>query len=128
MKLETSKSKHIQYQIAEYIQNSLRENNYLANATLVEVCYAVFDNFRISNDIPKGLRLSTMGNRYMSKHFESFGFDLQEPLIGVVLINLDKAMTRPYYLTKKKVVLYDENDAAWFRLGGNDLKYFSGNL
>lgn len=128
MSLKTTKNEPIQYQIAEYIMNSLRDSNRLADASTIDMCYAVFQNFRLSNSVPKGLRLTTFGNRYMSKHFTSFEYPLAEELVGITLVNLDRAMTRPYYLTKKKVTFYDENDAAWFRLGGSNLQGFSKSL
>ena len=128
MKSRVSKSSPVQYQIADFVQQRLRENNPLASVTLDEFCYALFDNFRVSQNKPKGLRLSTMGNSFMRRHFDSFEFALEEPLVGKILVDMDKAMLKPYYLTKKKVTFYDETDAAWFKLGGNNLKYFAGNL
>ena len=128
MTLRVSKSSPIQYQIADFVQKSLPEKNPLATATLEQMCYAVFENFRVSKGKPLGLRLTTFGNSYMRKRFESFSFELAEPVVGTILVQMDSAMLRPYYLTKKKIEFYDENDAAWFKLGGNDLKYFAGNL
>lgn len=128
MMSKDTNSSPIQFQIANFIQNSLPDTNPLAKSSLEEMCYAIFQNFRISNGKPIGLRLTTYGNNCMRRKFETFSFELSEPLIGTILIQMDQAMTRPYYLTKKKVQFYDQNDAAWFKLGGNDLKYFAGNL
>lgn len=129
MKLKITKNSPVQYQIADYIKE--HSSHYKLNFNdmeLLEICYAIFKNFRISNNKPHGLRLTTLGNTYMGRFFEKHQFNLEEPLVGVVLINLDKAMSRPYYLSKKQVVFYDDNDAAWFKLGGHNLKYFAGNL
>jgi len=129
MKLEITKNSPIQYQIADYIKkHSARYKQSLAEEDIIEICNMCFKNFRISKGVPHGLRLSPLGNKYMRRWFSSHEFNLDEPIVGHVLIKLDQAMSRPYYLTKKQVTFYDDNDAAWFKLGGHDLKYFAGNL
>lgn len=120
----------IQFQIAGYIkERTVKNKNNFNDVEIVELCYALFKNFRYKEGFnPVGLRLTTLGNSCMRRWFDHHEFELQEPLVGSILIKLDKAMTRPYYLIKKKIVFYDEHDAAWFKLGGHDLKYFAGNL
>jgi hypothetical protein len=121
----------IQFQIAAYIKDKSRKyKNNFNDDEVLDICYAIFKNFRVTNipNKPIGLRLTSVGNSLMRRWFAHHEFELDEPLTGKVLIKLDKAMTRPYYLTKKKVVFYDDNDAALFKLGGEGLDYFSGNL
>ena len=127
MKLNSSNP--VQYQIAEFISKNLNRaiKDFTDQPTEIQ-CYSLFQNFRLVNNNPTGLRLTALGHKLMSRHFTATEFYLEQPILGIVLVNLDQAMTRPYYLSKKKVAFYDEHDAAWFRLGGEDLKYFSGNL
>lgn len=127
MKLNSSKP--VQYQIAEFISKNLtRTIKNFTDQSPEAQCYSLFQNFRLVDNEPTGLRLTALGHKLMSRHFTATEFYLEQPITGMVLVNLDQAMKRPYYLSKKKVAFYDENDAAWFRLGGEDLKYFSGNL
>lgn len=131
MKFEITKDSPIQFQIAGYIkERSAKYKNNFNDDEVIDICYAIFKNFRVTNipNKPIGLRLTTVGNSLMRRWFAHHEFSLKEPLVGSILIKLDKAMTRPYYLSKKKIVFYDDNDAAWFKLGGHDLKYFAGNL
>ena len=37
---------------------------------------------------------------------------------------LDQQMKWPYYFTKKKMVFYDQEDSAWFKLNGSDISAF----
>ena len=37
---------------------------------------------------------------------------------------LDNQMQWPYYFTKKKMVLYNREDASWYKLNGNDIESF----
>lgn len=130
MKLEITKDSPIQFQIAAYIkERSAKYKNNFNDEEILDICYAIFKNFRCKQgQSPVGLRLTSVGNTLMGRWFAHHEFILEEPLVGEILIKLDKAMMRPYFLSKKKVVFYDDNDAAWFKLGGHNLKYFAGNL
>jgi len=127
--MNLNSSKPIQYQIAEFISKNLsRTIKNFTDQSPEDQCYSLFQNFRLVDNEPTGLRLTSLGHKLMSRHFAATEFYLEKPIVGIVLVNLDQAMTRPYYLSKKKVAFYDEHDAAWYKLGGEDLIYFSGNL
>tara|TARA_B110000305_G_C19164920_1_gene504373 strand:+ start:189 stop:572 length:384 start_codon:yes stop_codon:yes gene_type:complete len=123
------KDNPVQYQISNYIAGNLnRPITGLSDQSNESQCHYLFKNFRVVNQKPVGLRLTAIGHKLLARHFTATEFHLEEPIIGLLLVNLDKAMKRPYYLSKKKVAFYDEHDAAWFKLGGNNLNYFAGNL
>lgn len=129
MRSKATKTDPIQYQIANYIKDRTKSYKHNFNEdTLIDICYVIFKNFRIVNNKPIGLRLTPIGNNFMRKWFSNHTFELDAPLVGSVLVQLDKAMLRPYYLTKTSVVFYDDKDAAWFKLGGSNLKQFSSSL
>jgi len=129
MILNNTKSEHVQYQIAEYITTHLTSPiTGITDQLLQTQCYSLFKNFRLVNQLPTGLRLTATGHKLLSKHFTATEFHLADPIVGIVLVNLDQAMTQPYYLSKKTVAFYNEQDAAWFKLGGSNLSYFAGNL
>jgi hypothetical protein len=92
---------------------------------LYDKCRAVFDNFRIRNSVPVGLKLTKFGNRLLKKHFQCYSYDTPISLTGKVLLSLDAAMTWPYYVDDTKIVFYSELDAGQFKLGGSDLGYFT---
>ena len=39
-------------------------------------------------------------------------------------LKLDQNMEWPYYFTKKKFVLFHQDDAAWFKLNSSDIGAF----
>jgi hypothetical protein len=61
----------------------------------------------------------------LSKFFDCFSFDHSNILNGAVLIKLDSAMEWPYYVSKSKVVFFNETDAAWYRLNGENLQEYA---
>jgi hypothetical protein len=112
----------IQYQIVNYInKNLLRPIKDFSDCSLQEKCYRVFANYRNSNDQPKGLRLTTWGKSRLEKSFESYKFETDTELTGKILVKLDEAMIWPYYVNKKTVVLFNQTDAAWFKINGSSL-------
>tara|TARA_Y100000389_G_C17175828_1_gene371455 strand:+ start:137 stop:514 length:378 start_codon:yes stop_codon:yes gene_type:complete len=113
----------IQYQIVEYItKDLLRPVQYFSEYNLQEKCYRVFANYRLSNNQPKGIRLTTWGKSRLVKAFDSYTFESDTDLTGKILIKLDEAMTWPYYVNKKTVILFNQTDAAWFKINGSSLK------
>ena len=38
--------------------------------------------------------------------------------------HLKKQMKWPYYFTRKKMVFYDQEDSAWFKINGSDISAF----
>lgn len=85
----------------------------------------LFKNFRMSNNTPVGLRLSYLGNTMMANYYKEYSFPINGEVNHKAIILLDKNMKWPYYIGKKYVTFYSENDAAWFRLNDNDLSKYS---
>jgi hypothetical protein len=113
----------IQYQIVEYItQDLLRPVKNFSEYDLQEKCFRVFANYRLSNNQPKGIRLTNWGKSRLVKSFDSYTFETDTELTGKILVKLDDAMTWPYYVNKKTVVLFNQTDAAWFKINGGSLK------
>lgn len=81
----------------------------------------LFTNYRVSNDQHTGLRLSYFGNKMMSSEFKEYKFEFQGKINHKTYILLDRNMKWPYYIGKKYVSFYSENDAAWFKLNDQDL-------
>lgn len=112
----------IQYQIVEYIdKNLLRPVSGYSDLNQIDKCYQVFDNFRMKGDAPTGIRLTTWGKNRLAKGFESYKFENTVDLTGKILLKLDEAMTWPYYVNKKTVILFNQTDAAWYKLNGESL-------
>ena len=120
--ISKSKNNPIQYQITEYIsKNTKKAIRGFSELSTEGRCYRVFYNFRIINNTPQGLKLTTWGKNQLGKHFNSYEFDNEALLNGKVLMKLDSAMEWPYYVSRNKIVLFNETDAAWFRLNGQNL-------
>jgi len=75
------------------------------------------------NKKPTGLRLSSKGYQLLNRLFDHYEFQSDQELTGSIVISLDNNMKWPYYIDGKKVILYNREDAGWFKLSGN-LKYF----
>ena len=88
----------------------------------------LFTNFRIKNNQGVGLRLSRIGNIIANKVWESFTYEHIGKISHRAYITLDKNMIWPYYIGKKYVTFYSDNDASWFRLNGNDIAKYSEYL
>lgn len=85
---------------------------------------AIFYNYRTKNNMPMGLRLSTLGNKLLCKCYDCYKYQHSEKLNHKTLLILDKNMKWPYYLTKTHVIFYNQDDAAWFRLSGANLNTY----
>jgi hypothetical protein len=96
-----------------------------ANYTKAELLAVVFRNYRQQNNQHWGLRLTALGHKLLSKHYSCYGFEHNGSFNHGVLLMLDKSMKWPYYLNKKSVFFYNQEDAAWFRLNGNDLSQYA---
>jgi len=86
--------------------------------------YKIFSNFRLKNGVPQGLRLTSLGNEILKRNFEYWDFSHDINPTPKMYLFLDDAMEWPYYFTKKKLVLYCKEDAAWYKLNGNDIHTF----
>jgi hypothetical protein len=88
----------------------------------------LFKNYRYRKNSHHGLRLSYLGNRVLSKHFQSHAFRIEKQPNLQSLVILDNQMKWPYYISKGMAVLYSDNDAAWFKLNGEDMSTFTGYI
>jgi len=104
--------------------------NNFSNLPIDQQCRKIFKNFRLKDNKPTGLNLTTFGHTLLQRYFETYKYEIDIVPVGKTRVNLDRAMTWPYYIGKATIVFYHPDDAAWFKLGGNNLEYFaeSSNL
>ena len=84
----------------------------------------VFSNFRHVDGKPHGLRLTYFGEQIMSRHFTRYKFETDYKANHKAMIKLDKHMIMPYYIGRKYVSFFGEDDASWFRLNDSNLNNF----
>ena len=89
-----------------------------------QLFYKIFDNFRIKKGEPTGLRLTYMGNELLKRNFDFYEFSHDVLPTPKMYMKLDQGMEWPYYFTKKKLVLYSQEDASWFKLNGSEIGAF----
>ncbi len=89
-----------------------------------QLFYKIFDNFRIKNGEPTGLRLTYLGNELLKRSFDYYEFGHTVTPTPKMYLKLDQGMEWPYYFTKKKLVLYSQEDASWFKLNGSEIGSF----
>ena len=89
---------------------------------------SMFQNYRRTKHKHLGLRLSFIGERVMRSHFTSYKYILEEKPSNQSLISLDKNMQWPYYIGQKYITFFNEVDASWYRLTGNNLKQFTEDM
>lgn len=100
-----------------------KSNNKLDHLTQYEILQALFVNFRMVEQIPYGLRLTSFGNKVLSKIYDQYEYEISDEINHKTFVLLDKSMKWPYYIGTRsnRVVFYSEEDAAWFRLNGNKI-------
>ena len=118
-------------QLLAKIEGEVRESLQVVNKSPIsyskdEIFRTVFANYRLVSGNPAGLRLTSFGNKILSKHFTFYKYPIQDEVNNFVFITLDKNMRWPYYLGTRNnhIVFYSEEDAAWFRLNGNSIKRY----
>ena len=84
----------------------------------------LFTNFRFVDNKPHGLRLTYFGESLMTKHFHRYKFNTDYKASHMAMVKLDKNMSMPYYIGRKYVSFYGEDDATWFRLNDSNLNEF----
>ena len=89
-----------------------------------ELCRIIFANYRIVDGVPHGIRLTPFGNNMMAKKYSNYHYKHDSKINNKTYIALDNIMKWPYYLSRKSVTFYSEDDAAWFRLNGNDINSY----
>ena len=117
----------------EYIKDTLW-TNYISkfgdlNATTDSQFYSsIFQNYRRTKSKHMGLRLSFIGETLMRNYFTHYKYKLEEQPSNQSLISLDKNMQWPYYIGQKYITFFNEVDASWYRLTGNNLKQFTEDM
>ena len=84
----------------------------------------MFKNYRENSATTKGLRLTYTGLLVLRKHYTCYKYSNNDRISNQALLVLDKEMQWPYYVSSSQVVFFSENDAAWFRLNGENLNDF----
>lgn len=81
----------------------------------------LFENYRSTPAQSQGLRLTYGGNDFLARIFTHWRYHHESYITNGVLLELDKTMTWPYYVSRTIIVFYSEVDAAMFRLSGHKL-------
>ena len=113
----------IEFDVLSFLQANIDEKKSFCKDELLRT---IFVNYRLDSGVSKGLRLTNFGNKILSKHYRAYKYSIDDKINNLVLVSLDKSMKWPYYLGTRSnhVVFYSEEDAAWFRLNGNNIKHY----
>jgi len=84
----------------------------------------LFTNFRFLDNKPHGLRLTYFGEQLMARHFTRYKFETDYKANHKAMVKLDKNMMMPYYIGRKYVSFFGEDDATWFKLNDSNLNEF----
>ena len=70
------------------------------------------------NTKKKGLRLTRLGYELLRKEYDYYPFALakETKVTAKHILALDREMQWPYFLTKKQIVLFSEEDSVIFKL------------
>ena len=112
---------NLKVDIINYTTRRLGEDTSFTEEELYRI---VFTNFRITDGLPCGIRLTPFGNHLMSKKYDHYKYEYKGKVTNRSFIALDKCMKWPYYVGKKIITFYNEDDAALFRLNGNNINNY----
>ena len=118
-------TKSLQYNIATKLMS---KHETLTQYSTLDVCYMLFKNLQVSDNTCTGLRLTKLGNNLLSKEYDVYKFPMAEGLHNKLLLRLHDKMLWPYFLDKKFLYLYSEDDAMWLKMVGDDNEKFAKNL
>ena len=59
---------------------------------------------------------------------DNYKFPVAEGIHKKLLLRLHEKMRWPYFLEKKTLILYSEDDAMWLKLVSNDIEKFANSL
>ena len=112
------------------ITEKLREEHEtLQQYPLTDVCYMLFKNFQYSETTCTGLRLTKLGFTLLKEQYDMYRFPInKEGMHNNLLLRLHEHMKWPYYLDRKNLILFSEEDAMWLKLVGNDVEKFAKGL
>lgn len=86
--------------------------------------YKIFSNYRVDKNDSKGIKLTHLGNELLKRQYDSYEFKHDIIPTPKMYLALDQHMQWPYYFTKRKMVLYSQEDAAWYRMNENNIEDF----
>ena len=115
----------LQYQIAVKM---MQEHETLQQYTIIDVCYMLFKNLQISDNTCTGLRLTKLGNTLLKEKYDTYKFPVSEGIHNRLLLRLHDKMQWPYFLDRKNLWLFSEDDAMWLKLVSNDIEKFAKGL
>ena len=112
------------------ITEKLREEHEtLQQYPLTDVCYMLFKNFQYSETTCTGLRLTQTRFYIIKEQYDMYRFpNTKTGLHNKLLLRLHEHMKWPYYLDRKNLILFSEEDAMWLKLVGNDVEKFAKGL
>ena len=115
----------LQYQIAVKM---MQDHETLQQYTIIDVCYMLFKNLQISDNTCTGLRLTKLGNTLLKEKYDTYKFPVSEGIHNRLLLRLHDKMQWPYFLDRKNLWLFSEDDAMWLKLVSNDIEKFANSL
>ena len=115
----------LQYQIAVKM---MQEHETLQQYNIIDVCYMLFKNLQISDNTCTGLRLTKLGNPLLKEKYDTYKFPVSEGIHNRLLLRLHDKMQWPYFLDRKNLWLFSEDDAMWLKLVSNDIEKFANSL
>jgi hypothetical protein len=80
---------------------------------------------------PASLRLSLAGLQFVKANLklQSYDFALPEELTNQNLLQLERQFKGMYYLLKReKIIVFEEEEAVWITMHGNDLVSYLNNM
>ncbi len=83
------------------------------------------------NDRPSSLRLSENGYKKFIEllRVKSYDFTLKTPFTNIVLVQLERCLTKPYYIpNRKKIILFGEDEAMMLMLHSENLENYLNTL
>ena len=116
----------LQYQICYKLQ---QEYETLFKYNVTEVLYMVFKNIQLTDNKVTGLRMTKLGFSLLKGKYDCSPFVVgEEGIHKNLLIQLHKHMSWPYYIDKKKLVMFSGDDAMWMKMYGNDIDKFTNSI
>lgn len=116
----------LQYQISTKLQ---LEYDTLQKYSVKEVLYMIFKNIQLTDNKISGLRMTKLGFSLLKGKYDCYPFVIgEEGIHKNLLIQLHKNMSWPYYIDKKKLVMFSGDDAMWMKLYGNDIDKFTKSI
>ena len=89
-----------------------------------EILRLLFVNYRLREGVHHGLRLSGIGARLMKKQYDSYRYDMNIKPNHKAYTVLDRNANWPYYIGRKYITYFAEEDAAWYRLNGSNVNTY----